>query len=351
MMLPSRIFLSTSLIRWYYLFLTTATIIWSEVGGQGNSSFIGSTLESKQRGILTEFYSSTNGANWANDKGWLDDEVAVCDWFGITCNTYAEIISIELESNSLDGLCPSSIFELSSLTLFNLRNNSIDISLTSIGNATNIQTLILSNSNLWRVDGIGSAPSLKSLHLTNNALQGTLPDEIYQLTSLEELLLNYNNFTGSLSTRIGQLQNLQLLYMYQNGLSGEIPSHIGQLERLKELALGDNHFTGTLPTELMKLSNLSILALERYEKVPNLGLHGPLPDFSTLSNLRELQLGGNHFTVRIIILYRNDIPNLNDLNDDLISIFYNLCTQMKREQYPIHSLQDLVSKVRIVMHS
>jgi Leucine-rich repeat (LRR) protein len=184
--------------------------------------------------------------------------------------------------------------------------------------------------------------------LTNNALQGTLPDEIYQLSSLEELLLNYNNFTGSLSTRIGQLQNLQLLYMYQNELSGEIPSHIGQLERLKELALGDNHFTGTLPNELMKLSNLSILALERYEKVPNLGFHGPLPDFATLSNLRELQLGGNHFTVGINILCRYDIRNLDY---DLPSIFYILCTQIKREQYPTHFLQDLVSKVRTVMHS
>jgi hypothetical protein len=295
-MLHLRIFSPSSLIAWYHVFVL-ATIIWSEGEGQGNSGFSESTLESKQRGILTQFYSSTNGANWANHKGWLEDEVSVCDWFGITCNTEAEIISIDLENNSLDGICPPSIFELSSLNLFNLRNNSIDISFSSIGNATNLQTLILSNSNLWRLDGIGSAPSLKSLHLTNNAMVGTLPDEIYQLTNLEELLLNYNNFTGSLSTRIGQLHNLQLLYMYQNELSGEIPSDIGQLEKLKELALGDNHFTGTLPTELMKLSNLSILALERYEKKPGLGFHGPLPDFATLGNLRELQLGGNHFTV------------------------------------------------------
>lgn len=299
-MLHLRIFSPSSSIAWYHVFVL-ATIIWSEGEGQGNSGVSESTLESKQRDILTQFYSSTNGANWANHKGWLEDEVSVCDWFGITCNTETEIISIDLENNSLDGPCPPSIFELSSLNLFNLRNNSIDISFSSIGNATNLQTLILSNSNLWRLDGIGSAPSLKSLHLTNNALVGTLPDEIYQLTYLEELLLNYNNFTGSLSTRIGQLKHLQLLYMYQNELSGEIPSDIGQLDKLKELALGDNHFTGTLPTELMKLSNLSILALERYEKKPSLGFHGPLPDFATFSNLRELQLGGNHFTVGISV--------------------------------------------------
>lgn len=275
----------------YYLLVISIAIVSTEAQSSSNST----ALDSKQREILTEFYSSTNGPNWANGKGWLDNEVAVCNWFGIKCNTGGEVTSIELEDNYLVGTCASSIFELSSLLQINLRFNNIDISLTNIGNATNLHTLILSDANLWKLDGIGSAPALKSLHLTNNAMTGTIPDELYQLTMLEELYMNYNNFTGSLSSRIGQLQNLQFLYLYQNELSGEIPSNIGQLTKLKELALGENHFTGTLPSEMMQLTQLSILALQRATQLLNVGISGELPDFSSLVNLSVLDLSGNHF--------------------------------------------------------
>ena len=189
-------------------------------------SVTNSTLEQTQRTILTKFYSGTNGPNWSNDKNWLSDDVPVCSWYGIKCNAAGEVTSIDLEDNQLDGTTPADLFDLSSLLLLNLRLNPVDVSMEQIGNAANLHTLILSDANVWKLEGIGSAPALKSLHLTNNAITGTVPEEIYQLTTLEELYLNYNNFTGSVSSNIGRLKNLELLYFYQNALSGEIHTEI-----------------------------------------------------------------------------------------------------------------------------
>ena len=74
-------------------------------------------------------------------------------------------------------------------------------------------------------------------HLTlgNTIVDGTIPDELWNLTYLVNLDLSYNRFTGSLSPAIGNLTQLQYLNVSGNALSGEIPAEIWQLTELKSL--------------------------------------------------------------------------------------------------------------------
>lgn len=49
---------------------------------------------------------------------------------------------------------------------------------------------------------------LETFHASNNELTGSIPDEVYGMTSLTTLRLSENGLTGSLSTKVGQLVNL-----------------------------------------------------------------------------------------------------------------------------------------------
>ena len=78
-------------------------------------------------------------------------------------------------------------------------------------------------------------PSVVSLDLSNNNLEGSLPAEVRLLVNLETLDLSNNQFTG-------------------------VPAEIGQLTQLRVLNLSNNPITG-LPHELGNLSNLQLLDL------------------------------------------------------------------------------------------
>ena len=73
------------------------------------------------------------------------------------------------------------------------------------------------------------------MNLGDNELT-SVPAEIGQLTSLEELSLSDNQLT-SVPAEIGQLTSLTELYLSGNQLTS-VPAEIGQLTALEELDLG-----------------------------------------------------------------------------------------------------------------
>ena len=56
---------------------------------------------------LDDFYESTSGDDWG--KRWLNDDVSWCSWFGIKCNNYTQVISLQLIDYDLRGSISSSI--------------------------------------------------------------------------------------------------------------------------------------------------------------------------------------------------------------------------------------------------
>ena len=72
------------------------------------------------------------------------------------------------------------------------------------------------------------------LYLEGNDLKGTLSEDIYNMTSLEELRIYNNALSGTLSPNIMTFINLEELDLSDNSFDGVIPSEIGKLRKIGE---------------------------------------------------------------------------------------------------------------------
>lgn len=134
--------------------------------------------------------------------------------------------------------------------------------------------------------------SLEFLSLDYNQLTGSIPPEISNLTELTALSLAGNQLSDSIPPEIGNLSKLSVvLDLSVNQLSGSIPPEIGNLSNLTSLRLSDNQLSGLIPAELSNMTNLNRLVLDLNQ------LSGPIPpELSTMTNLRALALGDNEIT-------------------------------------------------------
>ncbi|XP_040382722.1 probable LRR receptor-like serine/threonine-protein kinase At1g56130 isoform X2 [Oryza brachyantha] len=136
---------------------------------------------------------------------------------------------------------------------------------------------------------------------------GQIPEELQNLTYLNNLDLRQNYLTGSLPSFIGNFSAMQYLAVSLNPLSGPLPKEIGSLRNLLSLGISSNNFTGELPAELGNLEKLE----QMY--IISSGFSGPFPStFSKLKNLRILWASDNDFTGKIPD-YFGSLPNLQEL--------------------------------------
>ncbi|WVZ14763.1 hypothetical protein V8G54_012329 [Vigna mungo] len=178
-------------------------------------------------------------------------------------NDYLPIAFI-LNSNQLEGEIPAFLSQIDALDLSN--NNISDLSSFLCGKigTTNIRTLDLSNNQIN-----GELPdcwehlnSLKFLDLSNNKLSGEIPQSMGSLVNLEALVFRNNNLTGELPSTLKSCASLIIFDMSRNLLSGRIPSWIGEnLQELKILTMRLNRFTGSVPVEICYLGKIHLLDL------------------------------------------------------------------------------------------
>ena len=133
----------------------------------------------------------------------------------------------------------------------------------------NLETLLISSLNTGRPlqVGFGKLKNLRFLHITSLwegkvpglvPVNGNLPDDIFELTQLENLRIAYTNIGGELSPRIGDLQKLYYLSLANNQFSGSLPPELTHLKLIENGAssyapslviLQSNHFSGKIPEE------------------------------------------------------------------------------------------------------
>ena len=153
------------------------------------------------------------------------------------------------------------------------------------------------------------------IYMPGNNLNGTLPDELGNLSNLQQLLLPGNFLSGQIPAELGNLTQLQGLRLAGNTLSGEIPASLGRLSRLEGLWLHINSLSGAIPAELGNLSNLKSLDLEENslsESIP--------PELGNLRQLEELYLGSNKLSGPIPA----QLGNLELLRE--LSLYFNSLT-------------------------
>jgi len=282
------------------------------------------------RGIpeqLLEIFEETKGFGWTDRAGWIIEKDEYCSWHGIYCYEttdtdnayYGQIEMIDLSDNGLVGTLPKAVWEMTNLKILKLRDNpDLDVNFTDIGDAWFLENLVLSNTGIKSFEGLENAHKLKQLHLTECALGGSIPDEIYGLTSLEGLYGNYNAFTGSISTQIGKLTELRQLFLFDNELTGTIPDAIGNLLQLESLILSMNALSGSLPGDtLNRLTQLQMLALNRADDEYKGGFTGALPSLTNLRELSELYLQNNLISGTIPNDFLLNVPTMLEITVDI----------------------------------
>ncbi|KAJ6396277.1 hypothetical protein OIU77_021327 [Salix suchowensis] len=133
---------------------------------------------------------------------WDGDAVDPCSWTMVTCSPESLVIGLGIPSQNLSGtLSPT------------------------IGNLTNLQTVLLQSNNIT----------------------GPIPAEIARLSKLHTLDLSDNFFTGKIPSSLGYLRSLEYMRLNNNSLYGEFPLSLANMTQLVLLDLSFNNLTGPLP--------------------------------------------------------------------------------------------------------
>ncbi|KAL7229133.1 hypothetical protein ACSBR2_007769 [Camellia fascicularis] len=192
---------------------------------------------------------------------------------------------------------------------------------------------------------LGKCKNLVLLDLSANNLSGTIPKEVFDISSLSILLnLSQNHLTGSLPLNIGNLINLGSLDLSENKLLGEIPVTLGSCVKLEILYLQVNLFRGTIPSSLRFLRGIQVLDLSHNN------LSGKISDYlEGFEFLQELNLSFNDFDGEVPVkgIFKNvsavSIIGNNKLCGGVPELQLPICNFKGSKKRSIFSLKYVIS--------
>ncbi|KAI3769116.1 hypothetical protein L6452_00215 [Arctium lappa] len=219
-------------------------------------------------------------------QSWNPSHPNPCNWFGIHCNSDSHVVSIKLNSISLQGPLPANLHPLKFLN-----------------------SLILSSTNLTGPipPEFGDYLQLAVLDVSDNSISGGIPPELCRLIKLERLSLQANFLEGEIPVEIGRLSSLLYLMIYDNRLSGGVPKSIGELGDLEVIRAGGNrNLGGELPEEIGNCSSLVMLG------VAETGISGGIPaSIGRLKRIRTIAM----YTSRLSGTIPDEIGNCSELRN------------------------------------
>ncbi|KAL8482547.1 hypothetical protein ACS0TY_028644 [Phlomoides rotata] len=210
---------------------------------------------------------------------------------------------LHMNGNTLSGPIPSSITNASKLTHLGMDHNSFRGSIPDFGDLRLLRVLRLRGNNFTAAESttqeLGFLSSLTScrylevLDVSDNPLHGILPAA--SIGNLSTSLLQFRAggciINGVIPTEIGNLTSLLGLYLYENQLQGAIPHHLCQMTNLAELDLSANMLMGSIPEcfgEIKSLRNMNLGSNKLNSTLPS--------NFWDLSKLLILNLSSNYLS-------------------------------------------------------
>ncbi|XP_044974542.1 receptor-like protein 7 [Hordeum vulgare subsp. vulgare] len=201
-----------------------------------------------------QFYGSIDNVIWNHQSGGYFSSLQILD----------------LSLNNFSGKMNSEWFgQLKSMmTNFNGSGDTV--------RATNLEGMVEYYQDSTEISYKGSdvtfgriLTTLTTIDLSNNRLEGNIPESVGRLVSLRVLNMSHNGFTGKIPTQLGRVTNMESLDLSCNQLSGEIPQELTNLTFLANLNLSDNRLVGKIP------QSRQFLTFESNSFEGNLGLCGP----------------------------------------------------------------------------
>ncbi|KAL8131838.1 hypothetical protein AgCh_007667 [Apium graveolens] len=180
-----------------------------------------------------------------------------------TNNSVCHVTIIRLNTLNLTGELPTDFSKLAFLQELDLNQNYIN------------GTIPVSFGQL----------RLKFLGLTYNRISGSIPPEIADIDTLQELQIEDNQMGGPLPPELGRLRSLRRLLLSANNFTGRIPESFGALKNLSDFRIDGSRLSGKIPDFIGNWTKMTILNLQ------GTSMEGPIPSsISLLKNLKELRI-------------------------------------------------------------
>ncbi|XP_043700287.1 probable LRR receptor-like serine/threonine-protein kinase At1g53440 [Telopea speciosissima] len=244
---------------------------------------IATKLKNNYWNVSSSSCSGGVGLNVTLDYGGLSNITCNCS------NTVCHITNIQLKALNLTGVLPEEFVDLPYLQEIDLTRNYLNGSLPSRWARIPLVIISLLGN---RISGsipkeIGNIATLEQLVLEDNQLEGNLPPELGNLSRLKRFIVSANNFTGIIPETYGNLTSLEIFMIDGNGISGKIPYFIGNWTRLTRLDMQGTSLEGPVPPNISLLQNLNAL---RVSDLDGSNMSFPFPDLRNLTNINELVL-------------------------------------------------------------
>ncbi|KAL1330054.1 hypothetical protein HN51_047218 [Arachis hypogaea] len=266
-----------------------------------------------------------------NQFGQLDE---------LTNVSSSKLNTLDLSSNNLSGPIPMFIFQLRELSIIQLSSNNfngpmqldeflalknlttLDLSYNNLfvnvslnlSSIPNISTLKLASCNLKTIPGFLRYQSgLAFLDLSDNQIQGSVPNWIWKLKYLQSLNMSHNFLTDFQGPLQNLSSNLAVLDLHHNQLRGLIPVFP---KYAAYVDYSNNNFSSIIPVEIG-----SYLSGTFYLSLANNRFHGSIPNSICDASFRVLDLSRNNIsgTIPFCLIALSKILGVLNLRNNKLS--------------------------------
>jgi len=109
----------------------------------------------------------------------------------------------------------------------------------------------------WAGVGCDDNNYTRSIELSGQQIEGTLPIAITKLTYLQSLNLVWNELHGQIPSELAEMRHLVSIELQYNFLSGVIPKELYSSQALDRISFSGNYLTGQIDTAIGQLTSLS----------------------------------------------------------------------------------------------
>ncbi|CAN6575941.1 unnamed protein product [Malus baccata var. baccata] len=157
---------------------------------------------------------------------------------------------LQVDQNYMSGPIPKSFANMASLKHFHLNNNSFSGQIPpELSKASNLLHLLVDNNNLsgYLPPEFSMLPNVRIIQCDNNNFRGTeIPASYGNLSRLTKLSLRNCSLQGEIPD-FSRIANFSDIILSDNHLNGSIPESFYDLPALEKVSLHDNFITGSVP--------------------------------------------------------------------------------------------------------